>query len=158
MTTVETWQQVLLLYADYTAALDNKQWEKWPDFFLEQCVCKMQSHETHVCGLPMATPAFESCGLLTEKACANRMDAQDFHYRQQVGLPRILEDSGSEIRIETSYAIFHTTSDDTSDIHSVGRYLDTIARTDAGLKFASRVCILERRAIPDLLTGRCMSR
>jgi len=33
--------QLTRLYADYAAALDAEEWEKWPDFFLEDCVYKV---------------------------------------------------------------------------------------------------------------------
>ena len=33
--------QLTCLYNDYAAALDAEEWEKWPDFFLEECVYKV---------------------------------------------------------------------------------------------------------------------
>jgi len=34
-------------------------------------------------------------------------------------------------------------------VFNVGRYLDTVVRTQAGLKFASRVCIYDTEMIPN---------
>ena len=39
----ETYAALLALYADYAAALDNGEWDKWPGFFTEACLYKVQA-------------------------------------------------------------------------------------------------------------------
>jgi salicylate 5-hydroxylase small subunit len=38
-----------------------------------------------------------------------------------------------------------------STVFNVGRYIDTIRRTDEGLKFESRICVFDSEMIPNSL-------
>ena len=60
--TADEWLAIGALYTDYAAALDAREVERWPDFFTEGCVYKLQSRENHDRGWPLATLAFESRG------------------------------------------------------------------------------------------------
>ena len=48
------------LYADYGAALDARELQRWPGFFTEDCIYKLKSRENFDRGLPLATMSFES--------------------------------------------------------------------------------------------------
>jgi salicylate 5-hydroxylase small subunit len=58
----DDYMQLTRLYADYTAAVDSGNWDKWPDFFTEECTYKLQPRENHERGFPLATLSFESKG------------------------------------------------------------------------------------------------
>jgi len=153
MADFETWQQLLALYADYAAALDNNEWDKWPDFFTETCVYKVQPRENYERGFPLATLSFESRGMLRDRiyGATETIFHDPYYQRHVVGIPRILEASGNRIRAEANYAVFRTKPDEVSTVFNVGRYLDIIERTDAGLKFAQRLCIFDSEMIPNSL-------
>jgi len=153
MADFETWQQLLALYADYAAALDNNEWDKWPDFFTETCVYKVQPRENYERGFPLATLSFESRGMLRDRiyGATETIFHDPYYQRHVVGIPRILEASGHRIRAEANYAVFRTKPDEVSTVFNVGRYLDIIERTDAGLKFAQRLCIFDSEMIPNSL-------
>lgn len=148
-----TWQQLLALYADYAAALDNAEWDKWPDFFIEDCVYKVQPRENYDRGYPLATLSFESRGMLKDRiyGATETIFHDPYYQRHVVGVPRILADDGHRMRAEANYAVFRTKPDEVSTVYNVGRYLDIIERTDAGLKFASRLCIFDSEMIPNSL-------
>ncbi|WP_019451302.1 nuclear transport factor 2 family protein [Cupriavidus sp. BIS7] len=153
MADFETWQQLLALYADYAAALDNNEWDKWPDFFTETCVYKVQPRENYERGFPLATLSFESRGMLRDRiyGATETIFHDPYYQRHVVGIPRILETGGNRIRAEANYAVFRTKPDEVSTVFNVGRYLDIIERTDAGLKFAQRLCIFDSEMIPNSL-------
>jgi salicylate 5-hydroxylase small subunit len=153
MADFETWQQLLALYADYAAALDNNEWDKWPDFFTETCVYKVQPRENYERGFPLATLSFESRGMLRDRiyGATETIFHDPYYQRHVVGIPRVLEASGNRIRAEANYAVFRTKPDEVSTVFNVGRYLDIIERTDAGLKFAQRLCIFDSEMIPNSL-------
>ena len=71
-----------------------------------------------------------------------------YYQRHVVGVPRILADDGERIRAEANYAVFRTKPDALTTVFNVGRYLDTIVRTGAGLKFAARLCVFDSELIP----------
>jgi salicylate 5-hydroxylase small subunit len=62
-----TYQQLLALYSNYAAAIDNNEWEQWLDFFTEECVYKVQPRENFERGYPLATLSFESRGMLKDR-------------------------------------------------------------------------------------------
>ncbi|AOY96048.1 salicylate hydroxylase [Cupriavidus sp. USMAA2-4] len=148
-----TYQQLLALYADYAAALDNGDWDQWPEFFTEDCVYRVQPRENHERGLPLATLAFESKGMLKDRVygATETIFHDPYYQRHVVGVPRILADDGERIRAEANYAVFRTKPDALTTVFNVGRYLDTIVRTGAGLKFAARLCVFDSELIPNSL-------
>ncbi len=148
-----TYQQLLALYADYAAALDNGDWDQWPEFFTEDCVYRVQPRENHERGLPLATLAFESKGMLKDRVygATETIFHDPYYQRHVVGVPRILADDGERIRAEANYAVFRTKPDALTTVFNVGRYLDTIVRTGDGLKFAARLCVFDSELIPNSL-------
>ncbi|MES2007882.1 MAG: nuclear transport factor 2 family protein [Pseudomonadota bacterium] len=145
----ETYTQVLALYADYAAALDNNEWDKWPGFFTEACVYKLQPRENHEAGFPLATLSFESRGMLKDRiyGATETIFHDPYYQRHVVGIPRILKTDAERIDAEASYAVFRTKPDGQSTVHNVGRYIDVIRRTGEGLKFESRLCVFDSEMI-----------
>ncbi|WP_433694869.1 aromatic-ring-hydroxylating dioxygenase subunit beta [Paraburkholderia phenoliruptrix] len=148
-----TYQQLLTLYADYAAALDNNELQKWPEFFTEQCVYKVQPRENFERGFPLATLAFESRGMLKDRVygVTETIFHDPYYQRHVVGVPRILDVDAERIRAEANYAVFRTKPDDITSVFNVGRYVDTIRRTNEGLKFESRLCVFDSEMIANSL-------
>ncbi|MEX3763255.1 aromatic-ring-hydroxylating dioxygenase subunit beta [Paraburkholderia phenoliruptrix] len=148
-----TYQQLLTLYADYAAALDNNELPKWPEFFTEECVYKVQPRENFERGFPLATLAFESRGMLKDRVygVTETIFHDPYYQRHVVGVPRILDVDAERIRAEANYAVFRTKPDDITSVFNVGRYVDTIRRTNEGLKFESRLCVFDSEMIANSL-------
>ncbi|MGA7812759.1 aromatic-ring-hydroxylating dioxygenase subunit beta [Caballeronia sp.] len=148
-----TYQQLLALYADYAAALDNNEWDKWPDFFTQACVYKVQPRENFERGYPLATLSFESRGMLKDRiyGTTETIFHDPYYQRHVVGVPRILKVEAERIQSEANYAVFRTKPDEMSTVFNVGRYIDTIRGTDEGLKFESRICVFDSEMIPNSL-------
>ncbi|MGO4326710.1 nuclear transport factor 2 family protein [Cupriavidus sp. 2TAF22] len=147
----ETYAKVLALYADYAAALDSNTWEAWPEFFTEDCVYKLQPRENHERGLPLATLSFESRGMLKDRiyGATETIFHDPYYQRHVVGMPRILKADAQRIESEANYAVFRTKPDGLSTVFNVGRYIDVIRLTGAGLKFESRLCVFDSEMIPN---------
>ncbi|MFM2186594.1 MAG: hypothetical protein RIR43_1166, partial [Pseudomonadota bacterium] len=45
--TFEDWLALNQLYADYASAVDSGQWDLWPEFFVDDCVYRIQPRENH---------------------------------------------------------------------------------------------------------------
>lgn len=145
--------QLTCLYNDYAAALDAEEWEKWPDFFLEDCVYKVVPRENHERGHPLATMAFESRGMLKDRiyGATDTIFHDPYYQRHVVGAPRVLSVQGGRIESEANYAVFRTKPSQLTTVFNVGRYLDVIRQTPDGLKFESRLCIFDSELIPNSL-------
>jgi salicylate 5-hydroxylase small subunit len=147
----EDWLALTQLYADYTSAVDSGNWELWPEFFTETCVYRLQPRENHERGFPLATLSFTSKGMLKDRVYGIKetLFHDPYYQRHVVGMPVVRSAEGGQYRCEANYAVFRTKLSDVSTVFNVGRYLDVVVRTPAGLKFASRECIYDSEMIPN---------
>ena len=149
----EDWLALSQLYADYASAVDSGNWDLWPEFFTDDCVYRLQPRENHERGFPLATLSFTSKGMLRDRVYGIRetLFHDPYYQRHVVGSPLIREMGNGRFRCEANYAVFRTKLSDTTAVFNVGRYLDTVVRTPAGLKFASRECIYDSEMVPNAL-------
>ena len=98
------------LYADYASCVDAADWDRWCEFFVDDCVYKLIPRENHERGLPLA---------------------------------------GGTLHVEANYAVFRTKLSELTQVFNVGRYRDTVVRTEQGLKFAAKLCVYDSEMIPN---------
>ncbi len=139
------------LYADYASTVDAADWERWCEFFTDDCVYKLIPRENHERGLPLATLSFESKGMLKDRAYAIRetLFHDPYYQRHVIGVPRLLRAQGDTLQVEANYAVFRTKLSELTQVFNVGRYLDSVVRTDDGLKFAAKLCVYDSEMIPN---------
>ena len=139
------------LQADYAAVVDAADWDAWCELFTEDCTYRLVPRENHERGLPLATLAFESKGMLKDRAYAIRetLFHDPYYQRHVVGLPRVLKADGERFECESNYAVFRTKLSQLTTVFNVGRYLDTVVRTPQGLRFATKICIYDSELIPN---------
>ena len=147
----EDWYALTQLYADYASAVDSGDWDLWPEFFTDDCVYRLQPRENHERGFPLATLSFTSKGMLKDRAYGIRetLFHDPYYQRHVVGTPVVRSVEDGLIRSEAHYAVFRTKLSELSTVFNVGRYIDVVVRTPAGLKFASRECIYDSEMIPN---------
>lgn len=136
---------VVALHAEYSACLDAGEFERWPDFFIENCVYRIQSRENYDAKLPLSIMWLEGVGMLKDRVYSVRetLYHDPYYQRHIVSAPRIVATNGDEIQTETNYLVIRTKRDTFSEVFNVGRYLDSIRRTPDGLKFNSRACVFD---------------
>jgi salicylate 5-hydroxylase small subunit len=145
------WLELTQLHADYAMALDSGNWEAWPEFFIDDCVYRLQPRENYERGFPLATLSFTSKGMLKDRvyAIGETLFHDPYYQRHVVGAPVIRSVAADRIQSESNYAVFRTKLSDTSAVFNVGRYIDSVVRTSNGLRFASRECIYDSELIPN---------
>lgn len=146
----ETFIALVDLYQSYGAVLDAREYDQWPEFFVEDCVYRLQPRENYDRGLPLATMAFESKGMLKDRVygVTQTLAHDPYYQRHVVGTPIIRSCAGDTIESEANYAVFRTRQNETSEVFNVGRYVDIVRRTPDGLRFASRICVFDSEMIP----------
>ena len=139
------------LYAEAAALADAGDWDAWCELYTDDCSYRLVPRENHERDLPLATLRFESRGMLKDRAYAIRetLFHDPYYQRHVVGLPRLLGDDGARIRCEANYAVFRTKPSALTTVFNVGRTLDIVQRTDAGLRFAERLVIYVSELIPN---------
>jgi salicylate 5-hydroxylase small subunit len=152
MVTADELLAIIALNADYASCVDEKRnWERWPDFFLDHCVYRLQPRENYDRGLPLATLSFESKGMLKDRLYGIRetLFHDPYYQRHVIGMPRVTARDGNRISCETNYAVFRTKQNEVSEVFNVGRYIDEIVLTAEGPRFASRICVFDSEMIPN---------
>lgn len=147
----ENWLALTQLYSDYASAVDSGNWDLWPEFFMDDCVYRLQPRENHERGFPLATLSLTSKGMLKDRVYGIKetLFHDPYYQRHVVGSPVVREVSADRFRCEANYAVFRTKLSDASAVFNTGRYLDVVCRTPQGLKFASRECIYDSEMIPN---------
>jgi salicylate 5-hydroxylase small subunit len=149
--TLEDWLALTQLQADYASAVDSGDWDRWPEFFTDDGVYRLQPRENHERGFPLATLAFTSKGMLKDRVYGiqETLFHDPYYQRHVIGPTRILRAEPGRFECEANYAVFRTKLSEPSTVFNVGRYLDVVVRTPAGLKFARRECIYDSEMIPN---------
>jgi salicylate 5-hydroxylase small subunit len=149
----EDWLALTQLYADYASAVDSGNWDLWPEFFTDDCIYRLQPRENHERGFPLATLSFTSKGMLKDRVYGIKetLFHDPYYQRHIVGTPMIRATEPGRFNCEANYAVFRTKLSETSSVFNVGRYLDVVVRTPAGLKFAVRECIYDSEMIPNAI-------
>ncbi len=150
-TSFEDWLALSQLYADYASAVDSGNWDIWPEFFTDDCIYRLQPRENHERGFPLATLSFSSKSMLKDRVYGIKETLfHDPYYQHHiVGMPVLREATEGRWRYEANYAVFHTKLSDATTVFYLGRSLDLVVRTPAGLKFAPRECIYDSEMIPN---------
>jgi salicylate 5-hydroxylase small subunit len=137
------------LNAAYCAALDEKRFTEWPEFFVDEGRYTVQARENFDRGLPLALIALESKGMMKDRVygITQTIYHAPYYTRHVVSPAQVLAQEGDLLRAQTHYAVFRTRPGDSSEVYNVGRYVDEIVRTPAGLKFASRLCVYDSEMV-----------
>lgn len=137
------------LNAAYAAALDERRFDDWPGFFLPDGRYTVQARENFDRKLPLALIALESQGMMKDRVFG--ITQTIFHgpyYTRHVLSPALLlGQEGGRIRAQAHYAVFRTRPGGASEVYNVGRYIDEVERTPAGLKLASRACVYDSEMV-----------
>jgi salicylate 5-hydroxylase small subunit len=168
----ELLQQMQQLHADYAAAVNGGRAEdlaRWCELFTADGVYKLIPRENHERGFPLATLAFKGHGMLKDRVYAIRetLFHDPYYQRHVIGPPRWLDSQPVAVnaaggtggtgaagpaelhRFETNYAVFRTKLNGPSTVFNVGRYVDTVVQTPAGLRFAEKLAIYDSEMIPN---------
>lgn len=143
-------QRLADLYAGYDTALDEGEYERWPDFFTEAAIYKITPRENYEAGLPAAMIFCESRAMLADRVVAIRETTlyAPRIIRRVMGVPALLGIEGGEMRLAQSFALFETMLNETSTVFLCGRCYDRIVDEAGTLKFAERICVTDATNIP----------
>ena len=137
------------LNAAYAAALDEKRFDDWPLFFLEDGRYKLQARENFDRQLPLALMDLESRGMMKDRVygVTQTIYHGPYYTRHVIGPARIVERGDEVIETEANYAVFRTKPGGVSEVYNVGRYIDQLVHVDGVLKFKSRLAVYDSEMI-----------
>lgn len=133
------------LNADYSHALDAEQFERWPGFFTADAVYKVISDENHRLGYPIAAIYCDGGAMLRDRVRAIRETAvhEPRRYRRLVGRAHLTNPTAEACDSETAFAVFESVVEREPRVLFVGRYLDRVALTPDGPRYARRLAVYD---------------
>ena len=137
------------LNAAYAAALDEKRFDDWPEFFLQDGRYTLQARENHERQLPLALIDLESRGMMKDRVygITQTIYHGPYYTRHVISPARVLSVEGDLVTAQANYAVFRTRPAGISEVYNVGRYIDEIMQTGEGLKFRRRLCVYDSEMI-----------
>jgi len=142
---------VMQLYAEYAACLDDGRLDDWPKLFTQDCHYRIVPRENHERGLPLAAVDLVGRDMLLDRVygASSTLFHAPYYQRHIIGPARITDDGSEEIGAEANYLVIRTKRDLPSEVFNAGRYVDRIVRTPDGLRFRSKLCIFDSELIPN---------
>ena len=137
------------LNARYAAALDEKRYNDWPEFFVEDAFYKVQARENFDRQLPLALIALESKGMMKDRVygITQTIYHGPYYMRHVVSPAIVLEQDDGVVLAQANYAVFRTKPGSVSEVYNVGRYIDELVREDGVLRLRQRCCVYDSEMV-----------
>src|SRR5262249_35377541 len=141
------------LYYDYVECLDDEELERWPEFFVEECLYKIIPRENFERNLPLALMLCESKGMLKDRITAVRETSvyAQRTLRHLLSNIRIKGSDNGQLRVQANYAVLETLPDEETHVFNAGKYIDLLVREDGRLKFKEKLCVFDSVLVPGSL-------
>jgi anthranilate 1,2-dioxygenase small subunit len=141
------------LYYEYVECLDDDELERWPGFFVEDCLYKIIPRENFERNLPIALMRCESKGMLKDRVTTVRETSvyAPRALRHLLSNIRIKGNDNGQLRVQANYAVLETLSDEETHVFNAGRYIDRVVREDGRLKFKEKLCVFDSLLVPGSL-------
>jgi salicylate 5-hydroxylase small subunit len=140
------------LYADYSAALDERRYEDWLSLFASEASYIVQPRENYDAGQPLATIRLTSRAMIMDRihGITETLYHAPYYQRHIIG-PQRIKTSDAGFQVEANYLVLRTHNDQPSDILNTGRYIDQIIAEDGALRFRTKLCVFDTELIPNSL-------
>jgi 3-phenylpropionate/cinnamic acid dioxygenase small subunit len=146
--------RLIQLHAAYARAIDDGDFEAWPEFFLEDGLYKLTSADNHAQGMEAGVIYADSRNMLRDRISALRVANiyERQRYRHIVGLPAVLAIEGGTLRTEAPFIVVRIMRDGTMDVFATGRYLDLVEEDAHGkLRFRERIAVCDSNRFDTLV-------
>ena len=149
---LDTVRAVERLQIDYAACLDDQVFDRWPEFFVDDCLYKIVSAENERRKLPMPIMYCDCKGMLLDRVLAlKEINIYNIHWGLHL-IGNIRIDCGEKIfDVNANFTTFQTTPEGVTSLFCVGRYADKVVETPDGLRFKEKIVIIDTFSVPNLI-------
>jgi anthranilate 1,2-dioxygenase small subunit len=136
--------------AEYCAALDSGEIERWPEFFTEDAVYRITARENADAGLPVGLVYAEGRGMLVDRAVAiarTQMFAPRYSLHVTGNVRVLRELDNGEFIAQSNFMLLQTLVDGPTTLHLAGRYHDRYTRGADGLLLRERQAVYDTTMI-----------
>lgn len=140
-------------HAEYCAALDANDIERWPDFFAEDATYRITSRENALLEMPVGLVYCEGADMIRDRALAvahSQMFAPR-HMLHVLGITRVVEEIDGAIVAHTPFMLLQTLIEGPSTVHLAGTYYDRFVRRGEQLVIAERQVVHDTEVLATAL-------
>jgi salicylate 5-hydroxylase small subunit len=137
------------LNAAYAAALDERRFTAWPEFFTQDGRYMLQARENFDRKLPLCLMDLESKAMMQDRVVGitQTIYHAPYYTRHVLSPAQVLGEADGIIHAQTHYAVFRTKPGDTSEVFNAGRCIDALVREAGALKFKTRRVVYDSEMI-----------
>ncbi|MBL0421534.1 nuclear transport factor 2 family protein [Ramlibacter sp. AW1] len=139
--------------AEYCAALDANDVERWPDFFAEEATYRVTSRENALLDLPVGLVYCEGADMIRDRALAvahSQMFAPR-HMLHLLGVTRVVDETDGAVEAQTPFILVQTLIEGPSTVHLAGTYYDRFVRRGEQLLLADRQVVHDTEVLATAL-------
>ena len=149
---LDTLRAVERFLFEYAAGLDDGEFDRWPEFFVDDCLYKIVSAENERRQLPMPIMYCDSRGMLLDRVMAlKEINIYNIHWGLHlIGNIRVDRDKRG-LDVNANFTTYQTTPEGVTSLFCIGRYRDKIVETPDGLRFKEKIVIVDTFSVPNLI-------
>ncbi|GGB87494.1 anthranilate 1,2-dioxygenase small subunit [Marinobacterium zhoushanense] len=143
------------LMADYSAAIDSKDLERWPELFTEDGRYRVTNSEDYNQGYQHGAIWANSRGMLRDRISALREANvyEEQRYRHVSDAARLIteDEQNGTITVSSNFIVVRTMHTGDTQLFASGMYIDRIKFQDDSALFAERIVVCDSQKIDTLL-------
>nr|WP_151638154.1 aromatic-ring-hydroxylating dioxygenase subunit beta [Noviherbaspirillum aerium] len=142
-------QEIRRLYDEVADLLDQDEVERFPDYFIDDCVYQVVSRENYSENLPQAAIYCDGIGMVRDRVIALR-ETQVYvprTWRHFISGIRITAIDDGAVHVRANFMLTEAMSDADPTLFLVGQYLDVLVRDGERLKFRQRLAVYDNHHV-----------
>jgi anthranilate 1,2-dioxygenase small subunit len=141
------------LLVAYVNAIDRGELKRWPEFFTDEAVYRITTHENEERGLPLSIMLCSNRAMRFDRLeSLERANVFEPHrYRHVMGDTEIVSAGPGRATLRTSFVCVRIMVDGDTTLFVSGEYRDELVRGDGGLALAARTVVLDQSRIDTLI-------
>jgi anthranilate 1,2-dioxygenase small subunit len=139
--------------SEVALALDDGEFERWPDFFTADGFYQIIPRDGFEAGHPVGIMTCAGRGMMVDRVMALR-DANIYEphtYCHVLSRPALRRDADGLVKARTNFALYRTIQGGSTELFAAGKYIDQIVPEGGELRLASRRAVLESRRVDILI-------
>ncbi len=137
----------------YGHAIDDGDYERWPEFFAEDALYKITTRWNHDRAMPAGLMLCQGRAMMEDRVSALRSANiyEPHHYRHLIDPPVLIDKPGREISATAGFAVYRTMQSGAPEIFCTGKYVDRIVENAGRLKFSERIVVCDGERIDTMI-------
>jgi anthranilate 1,2-dioxygenase small subunit len=147
--TIDLQDTLRRFYEDYTACLDDSDFDRWPSFFTEDAQYQITSRENYDRGLPVAAMSCDGIGMIKDRVTAlvKVLVYEPRFWRRYVTNVRVVSADNGLIKSKANFLLIESMLDREPQINMLGQYVDIIVECGNGFLIKDRKCVYDNSRI-----------